>query len=58
MIDYESLRRDLADECYGAYFGAGIGAALIEAFDVENCSDEELLRHAAELGVDLRRYER
>ena len=58
MIDYEKLRQDLADECYGAFFGGGFGGALMEAFDIERCSDEELLRYAEEQGVDLSRYER
>ncbi len=57
MIDYARLRQDLIDECCGAFFGGGFGGALVEAFDIERCSNEELLRYAAEMGVDLRRYE-
>lgn len=57
MIDTERLRRDLADDCYGAFFGAGFGGALMVAFEVESLSAEELVEYAARQGVDLSRYE-
>ena len=57
-IDIESLRRDLANDCYGAYFGAGIGGALMEAFEIENLGAEELVEFARRQGVDLTQYER
>ena len=34
-IDIDRLRDDMRDECLGAYFGGGFGAALIESFDVD-----------------------
>ncbi len=32
-IDYEKLRRDLRDDSMAAFFGGGIGSALLDAFD-------------------------
>ena len=55
-IDIEKLREDMKDDCLGAYFGGGFGAALIEAFDVEKASYEELVKMAQNKGIDLRRY--
>lgn len=56
-IDVDSLRKDLLDDCYGAYFGGGFGAALVESFDVEKMSAEELVEYAISKGVDIRRYQ-
>ena len=55
-IDVERLRRDLADDCYGAFFGGGFGGALMEAFDIERLSPEELIRFAQQQGIDLSKY--
>ena len=55
-IDIEKLREDMKDDCLGAYFGGGFGAALIESFDVEKASPEELVKMAQNNGIDLRRY--
>ncbi len=55
-IDIEKLREDLKEECYGAYFGGGFGAALMESFDIEEASPEEIIRIARENGIDLRKY--
>ncbi|WP_026515211.1 hypothetical protein [Butyrivibrio sp. LB2008] len=55
-IDIEKLREDMKDDCLGAYFGGGFGAALIESFDVEKASYEELVKMAQNKGIDLRRY--
>ena len=30
-IDIEKLREDMKQECYGAYFGGGFGAALMDS---------------------------
>lgn len=43
-------------DCYGAYFG-GFGGALIETFDIDSASPEELIRMAQRKGLDLSRYE-
>ena len=55
-IDIEKLREDMKDDCLGAYFGGGFGVALIESFDVEKASPEELVKMAQNNGIDLRRY--
>lgn len=55
-IDIERLREDLREEDIGAYFGGGFGGALMEAFDIDNATPEELLQIAQDNGVDLRRY--
>lgn len=56
-IDVDELREDLREECLGAYFGGGYGAALVEAVDVDNASPEELVQMALDKGIDLRRYQ-
>ena len=55
-IDIERLREDLRSEDFGAYFGGGFGGALMEAFDIESATPEELVQIAQDNGVDLRRY--
>lgn len=55
-IDTQRLREDLRNEVLGAYFGGGFGGALMEAFDKDNATLEELIRIAQDRGVDLRRY--
>ncbi len=56
-IDIEKLREDMKQECYGAYFGGGFGAALMESFDVEKASPEKLIEMAKnKRGIDLDNY--
>ena len=52
MIDSEKLREALKDECYGQFFGGGFGGALMESFDIEDASEEELIEIAREKGID------
>ena len=56
-IDVDRLRDDMRDECLGAYFGGGFGAALIESFDVDRATPEKLVEMAQSQGIDLRRYQ-
>ena len=56
VIDIEQLREDIKEDCYGAYFGGGFGAALVESFDVDRASLEELIKMAQDKGIDWRRY--
>lgn len=56
-IDIEDLRKGLKQECYGAFFAGGFGGALLESFDIERASPEELLEIAEEKGIDLEKYE-
>lgn len=55
-IDIEALREELKQECYGAFFGGGFGEALMESFDLERASPEELVEIAEEKGIDFRKY--
>ena len=57
LFDIDGLRDDLEDDCYGAFFGGGYGGAMIEAMEIEDASDEEVIRIAREKGIDLSRYE-
>lgn len=52
-IDIDGLRNDMREECLGAYFGGGFGVALIESFDVDRASSEELVEMAQNQGIDL-----
>ena len=56
-IDVDRLRDDMRDECLGAYFGGGFGAALIESFDVDRMAPEKLVEMAQSQGIDLRNYQ-
>lgn len=56
-IDINRLRRDMADENYAGAF-AGMPAMIMEAWDIERASDEEVIRKAEREGIDLSKYER
>ena len=56
-IDVDRLRNDMRDECLGAYFGGEFGAALIESFDVDRATPEQLVEMAQRQGIDLRNYQ-
>jgi len=56
-IDIDALREDMKKECLGAFFGGGFGAALIESFDIDKASPEELVELAQRQEIDLRRYQ-
>lgn len=56
-IDIEELRKNLKQECYGAFFGGGFGGALMESFDLEKALPEELIEIAERKGIDLSEYE-
>ena len=56
-IDVDELRDDLRNECFGAFFGGGFGGALVESFDVDRATPEELVEMAQRQGIDLRRYQ-
>jgi len=56
IIDIERLRDDMRNDDLGAYFGGGFGGALMEAFDVDRATPEELVQIAQDKGIDLRRY--
>ena len=55
-IDIQHLREDLRSEDLGAYLGGGFGGALMEAFDIDSATPEELVQFAQDRGVDLQEY--
>lgn len=55
-IDINKLKQDLKNYYEAAYFTLGYGAALMDSFDIDNLSDEEIISKAAENGVDLEQY--
>ena len=56
-IDIERLRKDLEDDCCGAFFAGGSGGAMIEKSQIERMSDSELVSYAQKKGINLRNYE-
>lgn len=57
LIDIETLRNDLLEEDFGAYFVGGFGGAMLESFQIQDSTPEQLVRIARERGFDLRDYE-
>lgn len=55
-IDIDRLRDDLRSEDLGACFGGGFGGALMEDFDIDRATPEELVQIAQDKGINLRRY--
>ena len=55
-IDINKLKQDLKNYYEVAYFTLGYGAALMDSFDLNNLSDEEIISKAAENSVDLEQY--
>lgn len=56
-IDTERLRSDLEDY-YGTGAFGGFSAMFSEVSDIENASDEELVRMAKRENIDLAKYMR
>ena len=56
--DYERLRKDLANDfgAMGATFLGGLG--FVQMMEVEDASEEELLRIARREGYNLERYKK
>ena len=55
-IDVEALRRDLLADSYGAFYGGGFGGAMIESFEIERATPQELADIAQKKGIDVRQY--
>ena len=55
-IDIDRLREDLRDDDLGTFYGGDFGGALMEAFDIERATLEEVVQIAQDRGIDLRRY--
>ena len=56
-IDVDKLRKDMLDNCYGAFLVADLGGALVESIEIEKATPEELIEMAEAQGIDLSRYE-
>lgn len=55
-IDIDKLRESLKEESYGAFFGGGFGGALMESFEIDRMSDEEILDYAQKHSMSLEDY--
>lgn len=55
-IDINKLKQDLRDYYEAAYFTLGYGAALMDSFDLDNLSDEEIINKAIDNGINLEQY--
>ena len=56
QIDIESLRNDLKNNSLGAFYGGGFGGALIESFQIDKASPEELIRIANKMHINIEDY--
>ena len=54
-IDVDALRAYLLDYCGTAAFN-GFPAAIMDVWDIEQASGEQLCREAERLGIDLRQF--
>lgn len=54
--DINKLKQDLKDYYEAAYFTLGYGAALMDSFDLDNLSDEEIINKAIDNGINLENY--
>lgn len=55
-IDINKLKQDLKDYYESAYFTLGYGAALMQSFDIDNLSDEEIINKAIDNGLNIENY--
>lgn len=55
-IDINKLKQDLKDYYEAAYFTLGYGAALMDSFDLDNLSDDEIINKAIDNGINLEQY--
>lgn len=55
-IDINKLKQDLKNYYEAAYFTLGYGAALMDSFDLDNLSDEEIINKAIDNSINLENY--
>lgn len=55
-IDINKLKQDLKDYYEAAYFTLGYGAALMDSYDLDNLSDEEIINKAIDNGLNIENY--
>lgn len=56
-VDFERLRMDLINYFEGAYFAGGIGYAILDSDRARYATEDELIRLAQFVGLDLTNYE-
>ncbi len=56
-FDSKKLRKDLEEECMGAFFAGGFGGAMAEKAEIEKASSAELRRIANRMGIDPDDYD-
>ena len=54
--NYCRLKAEIENELLGAYFGGGVGAALVEVSDLDRMTETELVEAAKRLGIDVLKY--
>ncbi|MBO4849054.1 MAG: hypothetical protein J5586_07880 [Clostridia bacterium] len=54
--DLDALREAIKAECCAAFFGAGIGPALLEAVEADSMDADELIAEARRMGIDPDQY--
>lgn len=55
-IDIDRLRKDLEDYYMSGFVVTGFGEAFMEATDVKNASDDEIIEMAQKASFELRKY--
>lgn len=56
-MDFERLRSDLIDY-YGSAIFSGFQMAMMDVADVERMTDEELVKEAEKIGLELSKYKK
>ena len=54
--DINKLKQDLKDYYESAYFTLGYGTALMQSFDIDNLSDDEIINKAIDNGLNIENY--
>ena len=57
IIDIDALKKDLKNELLGAFYGGGLGGALIESFQIDKMEDEKIIELALQYGLKLENYQ-
>ena len=55
-IDFDQLRKDIIEFYEGAFFVGGFGAAMCDLSDVYKASNDELIRIANNLNININKY--
>ena len=57
IIDIDALKQELKNELLGAFYGGGLGGALIESFQIDKMEDEKIIELAFRYGLKLENYQ-